>query len=337
MLQRDNKKEREFLEPGVTIVIVTFRRPLLLDSLVSQLNSQTEKPSKIIIVDNDLNESAKNIVENCNSESDRIPVLYMSNKFNSLTTGRNLGVSKVQTEYTCLLDDDVVLSIDYLKRMKMLFQTTQGALGMQGMLEIAPRSSLRNLLSYLSGNFYLSKHYSKVRWSISASYPGYYHGKSLINCQWLSGSNQFYRTTCLRNISWDEKLIAYCDGEDLDHSFRVYKSNPGSLYLIPDLKVKHLETSESRVLGFKNQLMREAYSFYLLHKLFPGKKIAKISYIWSRTSTLWIEFLRIPMSGFQKSKLKIFTSHCRALLIVFRLRRGLKLGSTLQINDYFLE
>jgi len=321
------------LKPGVTVVIVTYCRPKLLHAVLMQLYKQTELPTTIIVVDNDLNKSAKSVVDRFNFETKKFQVIYLSNNVNSLTVGRNLGVSQVSTNFTCLLDDDVVIPKNYLQRSTATMEKFPDAIGVQGMLIFERRSKFKNLISFMTGNFYLTNRTSRVRWSISTSYPKYNSGQTPYLCKWLSGTNQFYRTHIIKEIRWDENLIKYCDGEDLDHSFRVSESGLGSLYLIPNLLLKHLETSEARVTGYKNVLMREAYSYYLLNKLFSENRNAKVFYFWSRISTLIIRVIQIISSKFSKGSIETLNDYLRAFYVVVSNRKDIRKGNLEYINN----
>ena len=323
---------KEQLKPGITVVIVTYCRPKFLKSILEQINNQTKPPVKIIVVDNDVNRSAKNVADQFNYSHNELQIQYITNEINSLSIGRNLGVSLVETQFTCLLDDDVIIPSNYLEQVFIYINSLSDAIGVQGILNLGDRSKIKNFIAFLTGGFYLSKRTCKVRWSISASYPKFSMSKIPFSCEWISGTNQFYFTHIIKEVIWDENLIKYSDGEDLDHSFRVSSSGQGSLYLLPNLIINHVETAEARVAGYKNVLMREAYSYYLLNKLFPNRKSAHLFYFWSRLSTLMIEIVQIPLYGFQKTKWINFCQHLKALRVVFHLRNELKVSNMSELN-----
>jgi glycosyltransferase involved in cell wall biosynthesis len=112
-----SKFDGTVLLEGVTVVIVTYRRPNFLARIMKQLEKQTVKPLEMIIIDNDPLESSKLVVEKFKLTTTIINVRYFQNQVNSLTRGRNLGVSHVKTEYTCLLDDDIEIEVDFLSKL----------------------------------------------------------------------------------------------------------------------------------------------------------------------------------------------------------------------------
>jgi GT2 family glycosyltransferase len=320
------------LKTGITVVVVTYCRPNFLNSILGQLNNQTILPAKIIVVDNDVNRSAKNVVNHSRVTSKKIEITYVPNVINSLSIGRNLGVSLVETEFTCLLDDDVVVPNNYLERVILSINDLKDAIGIQGILDLGERSKIKNFMALVTGDFYISSRECRVRWSISTAYPKYSGEETPLLCEWISGTNQFYRTHVIKEVTWDENLIKYCDGEDLDHSLRVSRSGLGYLYLLPNLPLNHLETSDARVTGYKNVLMRESYAYYLLHKLFPNKKNAQLFFVWSRISTLSAIITKIIYSKFSSESVNLLRNYLNALYVVFKNKIYLQNGNLGRIN-----
>jgi hypothetical protein len=105
-------------------------------------------------------------------------------------------------------------------------------------------------------------------------------------CEWISGSNQLYRRSVLLEVPWDERLLKYADGEDLDHSHRVYRRHPGGLYITPDALVHHDASDEGRVGGQELMEMQEVYGLYLQAKLFGSAPLPLLRYAWSRVGRL---------------------------------------------------
>lgn len=320
-------------KPGITVVVVTYCRPRFLDSVLVQLNNQTLLPNTIIVVDNDSNRSAQKVVDNSNLQSKNIRISYVPNDVNSLSLGRNLGVSLVETEFTCLLDDDVVIPSSYLENVLRKMRELPDAIGIQGFLNLGDRSKIKNFISFLIGGFYLSDRTCRVRWSISTSYPKFSNSETPLLCEWISGTNQFYRTQVIKKVKWDVNFIKYSDGEDLDHSLRISRSGFGSLYLLPNLAVKHLESPEARLTGYKNILMREAYSYYLLHKLFPKKRAAHIFFVWSKILTILLIILKMIFSNSNSSSIGTLRNYLNALNFVFKNKRDLQKGNLGFVNS----
>ena len=321
---------------GISVVIVTYKRTSLLSSLLDQLVKQSEIPLAIIVVDNDPDQGAKGVLRSIASRHSEINFKYVSNLTNSLTKGRNLGASYVETEFICLLDDDISIDSYFLQSTSKFLRSLPKAIGVQGMLQLQTRTRLQNLAYFLKGDFYHSRKSCKVRSSISASYPSQYRGSKPLKCEWISGSNQLYKTEVIKKIKWDEKLIAYCDGEDLDHSLRVSSSKLGILYLLPEIKVLHYASEESRANDTTQVLMRELYSYYFLHKLFPNKHSSLLFYAWSRLSQICYLAIKFFAFGFSYDDKLHLRTYVRTLKIVFLNRRSLLKGDLSVANQILL-
>jgi hypothetical protein len=225
---------------------------------------------------------------------------------------------------------------DYLRITSTFLRSLPSAVGVQGMLELQTRTKLQNLVYFLKGDFYYSRESCKVRWSISASYPSKYRGSDPLECEWISGSNQLYLTEVIKLIQWDEKLVAYCDGEDLDHSLRVTRSKLGNLFLLPEVKVLHHASKESRVHGYTQVLMREIYSYYLHNKLFPNNLFAQSLYTWSRFAQILYLLLKYFFSGFARYSKEQLLMYLKSLKMVIKYKRNLLQGNLKVANQELL-
>jgi GT2 family glycosyltransferase len=321
----------------ISILIVTYKRPHFLDSLISQLLGQTILPKFIIIIDNDKDKSALPIVEKYKDSFNEIDFTYKVNYINSLTTGRNLGVDLVHTNLVFILDDDISISNNYVGVMSQSLYSLPKAIGVQASLSFPTRSKTRNFYSRFFRHFHLTKRKSKVFSSINGSYPNGLEQTLPLECEWFSGTNQLYYTDVLRLIRWDENLIAYGDGEDIDHSFRINKSGLGKIWLIPSEKITHFATDVSRNIGYSAIFMREAYSYYLLYKLFGPKIQYKIKFTWSRLGFVLLEILKIVKTISRNSKLNCNFEYFKALKETFLLRHDIRNGNLDEVNKRILQ
>lgn len=278
------------LKGRVSAVIVTYKRPAELKNCLECLIEQTYPPSEIIVIDNasSINNLSKEI---CELYSSNTVIKYILNKSNSLPAGRNLGVRNSLHEYILLVDDDVILDSKYIEKLLKKLENQQDLIGIQGYIQQNSRSWVREAFHRFFCHYYLEKNNCRVQKSISTTYPS---GLSKdIECQWISGSNQLYRREVLELISWDEKLVRYADGEDLDHSYRVYNKNLGKLMISPDAVVYHNEGETGRTETNELTVMREVYGWYLCNKLFPSSHVAKIYFVWSRFGRFVFALLNI--------------------------------------------
>jgi GT2 family glycosyltransferase len=272
----------------VSVIIVTYLRPDELRNCIESINDQSYLPAEIIVIDNgaSINDSAEKISKELNGI---VPVHYFQNSINSLPVARNMGVAQSKENYVLLVDDDVRLASNYIENIIEIFQKNEEVVGIQGYIAQDRRPITRELLHRIFGHYYLEKNNCRVLQSISTTYPSELTKTS--KCEWISGSNQLYRREVLEEILWDENLMKYADGEDLDHSYRVYKRYPGKLLITPYASVYHSEAILGRTIKKELIVMREVYGWYLNNKLFPFSLSAKMIFLWSRVGRLIFSLL----------------------------------------------
>ena len=100
----------------ISVCIATYKREFLLDRLLESMIIQ-KLPSdislEIIVVDNDINASAKSIVEKFNN-SNKIFIKYFVQPEKNISLTRNMGVKNASGEFICFIDDDEIASNKWL-------------------------------------------------------------------------------------------------------------------------------------------------------------------------------------------------------------------------------
>ncbi len=109
----NNKNTKEIT--GISVCLCTYRRPTklkyLLDHLVDQI-SDLEIKTEIVIVDNDYQQSAKNIVEKLDK---KVLYKYLCEPIKNISLARNKAVRAAQYDFIALIDDDEYPSPAWLK------------------------------------------------------------------------------------------------------------------------------------------------------------------------------------------------------------------------------
>ena len=283
----------------ISIIIVTYNRPLDVVAMLGSLLRQTLLPTEIIVVDNCPNTlNSPPLLEMISkSKAAGVDVRQYKSQINSLPCARNIGVSSAHGDILFFLDDDVVLAKDYVREVVAVYEGNKSAMGVQGLIEEEPPGELREFLHKIF--FWYHHEYGKGRVlaSCSATYP--YPSEKVVETEWLSGANHSYRKEVFRSEKYDENLMKYADGEDLDMSYRVYMRYPGSLYFAPKARLIHKTSAAGRTIGTELIFMREVYGLYLFFKLFRPTFANCSIYIWSRFGRLLfslVNLIRQPSS-----------------------------------------
>lgn len=295
------------------------------------LLQQTLPLFELIVVDNgaEYGYEARHV---CETVAGNIPVHYIVSPSNCLPAARNLGVSHCKGDYVALIDDDVRIATDYLSTVCRVFDQYPDAVGVQGYIDPGQRPRLREFLQRLFGLYHMEPNRCRVLPTISTTYPAPL--THTISCEWISGSNQVYRREVLQTVTWDEKLLQYADGEDLDHSHRVHRRFPGRLFITPDAHVVHDEGAAGRTVKHALIVMREVYGWYLLHKLFPRSTRAKAAFLWSRIGRL-IFAVGTALTGHSSGVYTEMRFLLDAYRFVWRYRQAISVGNLDAFNSKF--
>jgi GT2 family glycosyltransferase len=306
-------------------VIVTYNRLNTLSFLLNDINNQTILPAELFIVNN-----GSAIFLDLFKFKYKITVI--DNKLNSLTIGRNLGLKYVRTPFVFFLDDDIrLVPKNYFYGMLSDFNSKESCFGLQAYIKQEKPLIFRTLI--LRFFFLYSLEDSCiVKPSVNVTYPHSFKDSSILRCEWISGTNQLYRSSDLKKFSWDEKLFKYCDGEDLDFSYNLHV-NHKELYLTFNYEIIHSESTLSRLDSEELIFMREVYGYYLFSKYF-GTNLHKLMFSWSRVGKLFIAIFSL-FRNFDLQSIKCLFYLIKAFAFVFSNRRDIKIGNLTRFNNKF--
>jgi GT2 family glycosyltransferase len=233
------------------------------------------------VVDNGAEAASEALVEEKAEEfaARGVRLTYVRNGQNSLTSARNIGSRLAHGDIVFFIDDDTLLHPHYVEEILKVYEAIPDAMGVQGYIYLQKKGRLGNILSRFFFLSRLARGECRVLPSISTLYPSM--PDRVMACQYLSGVSS-YRRSVLEEFLFDEKLLKYSDGEDVDFSSRVWKKFPGSLFLTPFARYSNVASPEGRAQPRERVYMREIYGLYLFFKLFdPTLKNIAI-FLWSR-------------------------------------------------------
>jgi glycosyltransferase involved in cell wall biosynthesis len=249
-----------FLGKRVSVIVPTFQRSSLLDSvLFPSILRQSFPPAEIIVVDDTPDDSVKTVSEKWQSifGNSHITMTFFRNpKQRSATLARNLGASKASGELFTFLDSDLELDGEYLRHVQEIFGTDKKAVGVQGhivnpgdftkvqgLMRITrdPKGALYKFLSA-----YLREFAGFTMPSVNScqvfEYP--FILEKTIQCNWLSGSNMTVERNAFNLTQFDPNLLGYGFGDDVLISSQL--SRLGALYITPWSKCKHFDAPTGR-------------------------------------------------------------------------------------------
>ena len=113
--------------PDVSICVCTYKRPALLLKLLESLSIQTFPINRfeVVIVDNDISESAKRIVNEAMHLYPELEVRYEIEPIQGISFARNRTVSLARGKLLAFIDDDEIAQVSWLHNLVVTMETHQ--------------------------------------------------------------------------------------------------------------------------------------------------------------------------------------------------------------------
>lgn len=301
----------------ISVIIPTFNRSKLLVKCLNSLINQTIKPDEIIIIDNSVNKSAKDLFLKYKNKIKKVEIRYFSEKRKGTSFARNLGIINAKGKYLLFIDDDCIAD-------KFLIENYLKALKKNPIILGGVRNGSNNIYSFLenlSTKHFFQKGYIKKD---GGYYSFFIDSKNfVINRLFLLKNNLYfdnnYAPYCIfedielglrislllkKKIVFEKDAFVYHYGRDnfLDHIKREWRKGRGYAYFIKDFSSriqKHI-TSKEEIEFLINFYKNDRLNFIKENvKKFPFKKkfflflLIGLDYIFFSLGFFYESFLRI--------------------------------------------
>lgn len=193
-----------------TVVVPTKNRPQDLSNFLNSVALQTLLPKKIVIVDQSNERS--NVDFSSVYAGLNIEYLY-SPELSGLCAAKNYGVGYMEGDYCCFFDDDIILDPDFFEKIFYHFGNNPQYYGICG----RQKNSKSSRLKVIAFELFHTGPFRDKRKKCNSGYVK----KALVSTSVLPGGITAYRREVFDKYSFDETLIKYCLGEDMDFSYRV--------------------------------------------------------------------------------------------------------------------
>ena len=295
--------------PDFSIVIPTSSRTPKLKNALKSILEQEMLPKEVIIVDQSIHRSTFDMVSTMEKEfSDKnisLKYLHLDKKSSSLA--RNYGKDHSSGEIIFFIDDDVRLLKDYTKNILEVYENYPDALGVQGIIANfkipydlkSPSGRIENQLRRI---FFLLN-YKQDTWRVMPSVNDVFPFPltTIIPTERLQGCCS-YKREILGNFRFDENLEEWSLLEDLDLSYRIYKSGKGALYATPEAKLIH-EGETHTASSLKSESYKKIVNrTYMFSKLMEQSPRNCAIFCWSILGFLLTTLLGAIIGGNRKSK-----------------------------------
>lgn len=98
----------------ISVCISTYRRTDQLRTLLADLAQQTELPSEVVVVDNDAEGSAREVIDAALAENSSFPIRYSIQPQKNISLCRNDCIANASAEWLAFIDDDERAPLDWL-------------------------------------------------------------------------------------------------------------------------------------------------------------------------------------------------------------------------------
>ncbi len=139
----------------ISLVICTYNRCRYLPEVLQSITQQTFPPSRfeLIIIDNNSTDETASIAREFIARHTELNAIYFFEENKGLSHARNRGITEAQSPIVNYVDDDAVLTTNYLQEMAFFFRTHPQAAGAGG--KVIPKFESGNepvwMSKYLNG------------------------------------------------------------------------------------------------------------------------------------------------------------------------------------------
>jgi len=277
-----------------SIIIPTYKRSNDLRIAIDSILKQSIFPKEVIIVDNANDQKTKDLVSMYENQESIISFKYIFESIDSSSHARNVGAKHATGDILFFLDDDVVLYKEFAQKIMQAYKQYPGALIVQG--DIQNKTSTTNIRKIWShvynayATFFTMYHITEGKMKVLPSGKNTNSSNSVkaLDCEWASGCCFSVKCEVFDKFQFDDKLIKYSFGEDVDFSYRIYSQHPGSIYIVPEAKLLHKGSLNKSSPAKQAIIMEKAYSLYFVAKNL-GKSLNFLMFFWSELGVFLLD------------------------------------------------
>lgn len=228
-----------YVDVAIAIVIPTLNRPLELQKILMDIEMQSLKPKKTIIVD------SSPITTLVYSGSLNVDVVATPIK--SAAVQRNIGIERIMSsknkyDYVAFLDDDVRINSDYFEKL-VHFIREKNAIGVSGVARpLHKERQFFNPLLRIIGFNGEEGSVTKAAINLPVRNP-----QTPMKTQWLIGCS-LWKYGVMSSVRFERDFTGSSIFEDVLFSLRAGKI--GKLWVNPCITIHHRQAQENRLSDF---------------------------------------------------------------------------------------
>jgi GT2 family glycosyltransferase len=257
--------------PKVSIIILPFRKPHLIQPVFDAIFAQTFQDFEVIAVINDASDGTREIIREKYPSVKIIEPGYNSN----FAAGNNIGIHASIGEFIQLVNDDLLLEPNYVEEMLKAFDDQKVAAATGKLLRYDFTKNQKTNIIDTTGIVMSSSGRARDRGQLEID-SGQFDSDT--NVFGVSGAGPMYRRSALERVKWgegekreffDEDFVAYW--EDVDLSWRLNNSGFKNIY-VPKAIAYHGRTAGQSKGGYLHLLK------FIQHHKTLNKRILRLNY-----------------------------------------------------------
>jgi glycosyltransferase involved in cell wall biosynthesis len=292
----------------ISIIICTLNRPRDLRDCLKSITHQDRLPDEVIIVDSSSDQRSAGVAADFSAA---LPLRYFHTR-PSLTYQRNFGIQQARGEIFLFLDDDVILTREFLRHIERSFLLDDRVAGAGGLFTNITLNS--PVSRYLRKIFMLTRvdGHGHMQKSGFAAHPWGAPEQKMRPVEVLCGAAAAFRREIFSEFSFDEFFSGYGLLEDADFSYRVGLRH--RLLYNPEARIYHRESAVSRINLEKFYFMKTYNHYYLFRKNLRPRNISWLPFWWSNLGV----FIRSLIMGWKGKTLGPIKGALRGNLAIIR-------------------
>ncbi|MDO8551800.1 MAG: glycosyltransferase family A protein [bacterium] len=292
-----------FRQKPLSVIIPSRNQSHALKLCLEAFQKQTVLPREILVIDNNSNDSTKDLVY---SFTKKLPVRYFLEKGPGPSFARNRGISESKGEILAFIDSDCLPANNWVENIYQAYKITQESIIQGAWVNVLSNQSLPSTFYFLTLEIY--------RTSLLAR-------PSTKSVSFIDTKNFFVPKKILlkEKLLFDQTLPIYA--EDVDFGLQAIHKNIPIVY-DPEIKVRHL--AEKGWHGFFRSSFGVGKAKKLLEKKWKleEKREKKLDDTYLRS---WVKQRNYFISLKQDEIVKSISLE-KNILFPFLLKSGLKLG-----------
>lgn len=242
-------------QPLISVVLLSYNRPLYLREALSALASQSYERLEIVVIDNPSPASGE--IAELVRQYPQIKLLQSSSNL-GYTGGMNKGIESVSGDYICLTEDDIVMHPDCIRNF---FEYLDGH-PETGLIAPMILNKASGTIRWVGGNFELGGVYKMKIFGAGETDTGQFAEPFEVN--FIDGATMFARTDLWRRLNgFRDDFFMYV--EAVEFSARVGLTGQ-KLVVVPRARVDHFEPPDKPTPPeIEFHKIKNFFALYLLH------------------------------------------------------------------------